>query len=87
MGSKRQAAKLAIEILRAMETGSRTRLRRKLDRAEKILDEPRRLSPYDAEQAEVLSAIAQQLKTTGYLPAPHARILEHFAGTVRVSLS
>lgn len=87
MRSKRQAAKLAVEILRAMETGSRARLRRKLDRAEKMLGESGRLSPYDAEQAEVLSAIAQHLKTTGCLPAPHIRILEHFAGTVRVSLS
>ncbi len=86
MRRRRQAARLAGEILKAMESGSHDKLRRQLDRAERLSSDLDHLAPYDAEQAEVLSEIARQLRS-GAAPTPHIRILEHFAGTARLSLS
>lgn len=85
MRGRRQAARLAGQILKAMESGSRQQLRRHLDRAGRLSEDLDRLTPYDAEQAEVLSAIAARLRQ-GPVPVPHIRILEHFAGTARLSL-
>lgn len=85
MRKRREAARLAGEILKAMESGSSDRLKRQLDRAERLSSDLGRLAPYDAEQAEVLSEIARQLRL-GAAPAPHIRILQHFAGTARLSL-
>jgi|DewCreStandDraft_4_1066084.scaffolds.fasta_scaffold06165_4 hypothetical protein len=85
MRRRRQAARLAGEILKAMESGRDDQLRRQLDRAERLSSDIEHLAPYDAEQAEVLSEIARQLRL-GAAPAPHIRILQHFAGTARLSL-
>ncbi len=82
-----QAARLAEEILRAMETGSRVRLREGLDRACSLTCTLDSLSPRDAEQIEVLAAIAEQMRDRRGIPETHVRLLRHFAGTVRVCLS
>jgi hypothetical protein len=81
------SAKLAGQILRAMETGSSTRLRERLDFAAAMQDARHRESPIEEEQREVLSAIAGQMRAQSGPSEVHVRLLRHFASTVHVSLS
>jgi hypothetical protein len=87
MRTRLESAKLAGEILRAMETGSRVRLREGLDRAAILTRDLESLPPRDAEQLEVLSAIAEQIRTRWGVSEVELQLLRHFAGTVRVYLS
>ncbi len=87
MNATREAAELAEEILRAMETGSRARLREGLDRAETLTQLIDNLPPADAEQIEVLGAIAEQLRVQAGISEVQVRLLRHFAGSVRVCLT
>jgi hypothetical protein len=81
------SAKLAGQILRAMETGSATRLRERLDFAAAMQEARQRESPVEEEQREVLSAIAGQMRAQTGPSEVHVRLLRHFAGAMPVSLS
>jgi hypothetical protein len=70
-----------------METGSRARLREGLDRAAILTRDLESLPPHDAEQLEVLSAIAEQIRARRGVSEAQLRLLRHFAGRVRVYLS
>ncbi len=87
MNSSFEAAELAEEILRAMETGSRSRLREGLDRVENLAHLMDLLPPAHAEQVEVLGAIAGQLRRQVGISEVQVRLLRHFAGSVRVCLT
>lgn len=80
------SAKLAGQILRAMESGSDSRLRERLEVAA-AMQAARRETPVEEEQREMLSAIAGQMRARTGSPEIHMRLLRHFAGTVQVSLS
>jgi hypothetical protein len=82
-----EAAELAEEILRAMEMGSRSRLREGLDRVEMLAHVMDLLPPADAEQVEVLGAIAGQLRVQVGISEVQVRLLRHFADSVRVCLT
>jgi hypothetical protein len=81
------SARLAAQILRAMEAGSANRLREELDYAANMPDAGDRVSPQEEEQREVLSAIAEQWRRQAWPSEVHLRLLHHFAGTVQVCLS